>query len=918
MFHTRRGLGHLGLALAFTGAAACSQSNQAKPIDFTANGFDGFEDTSFDILSQPCSFPTTGALAGGMIVNLAANETGYLFLRASDGYVVANGADASGNECKILASSLTGATGKKIAVYGTDGASYQKLILDFYNGVWAQAATASTAITTTDNSVVQVNFSHVASGTESISGTMNEIKIRGTANADNFVFTTPASQSGDPKLWVSYLSAATGTAPAPTTAVAQRAANMADVSIKHADFVKVSTGPGNDIIDQRGLGGTSTAAPAALRGGISFYAWGGDGDDIIYSGGASLNGVSNFLYGGAGNDKFIQSNYCSRDVIDGDGSTGTAGVDTVDYSAKTAKLKVTVGSANVTGVAAHASLTCVPRATTLNNERFTLNDGTGTNTPTVFEFKSEFAASGSIAINTATSVAQGDRFSLSNGVVTDTFTFDTGTLTTQTAPHYAIDISTLSGTKSAVVGQMIAALNTTTLSATFTFTESPVGTLAITAKTRGSAPNQTIASVFTNGTAFATVTNITGGVSFTQATAGSTVVDLSTLSPTATAIEVCGAVKAAINGVGGSLAITATGTTATLTLNNDTAGTAGNTVSDETVADSSFRLTDMYGGIDAYTYVPDDGDITCNTGAGEGDDILSSVENVIGGSADDILDASAAAGVAHILVGLAGNDTLVGADGADTLYGGPGDDTLKGGAGKDILYGGDGNDVLQPGGGAVADIVYGGTVGQAENCPAAATLAIANAGTACANVAASGVNTLDFSDRDPTVGVTCDLNQLCTVQAGVLTNGTQCGSTGQQVAWANIVNLNGGAGDDTLTGDNNANSIYGGSGNDIIMGMGGNDTIYGGAGDDTLYGSDATTWNTTNKGQPLPASCTTACTTDNDFISGGLGRDTIWAGVGGDFIDANDGDPDVIDCGGNDADIGIGDATIDTVTNCQL
>src|ERR1039457_4608488 len=82
MFHTRRGLSHLGLAMAFTGAVACGQSNQAKPIDFNANGFEGFESTQFGLLAAPCSFDNT---TGNMTVTLGANETGYLFKRASDG-----------------------------------------------------------------------------------------------------------------------------------------------------------------------------------------------------------------------------------------------------------------------------------------------------------------------------------------------------------------------------------------------------------------------------------------------------------------------------------------------------------------------------------------------------------------------------------------------------------------------------------------------------------------------------------------------------------------------------------------------------------------------------------------------------------------------------------------------------------------
>ena len=53
-----------------------------------------------------------------------------------------------------------------------------------------------------------------------------------------------------------------------------------------------------------------------------------------------------------------------------------------------------------------------------------------------------------------------------------------------------------------------------------------------------------------------------------------------------------------------------------------------------------------------------------------------------------------------------------------------------------------------------------------------------------------------------------------------------------------LTNLVGGDGNDTLTGDREANRLDGGRGNDIINGGNGNDVIIGGAGDDTLTGGD--------------------------------------------------------------------------------
>ena len=64
--------------------------------------------------------------------------------------------------------------------------------------------------------------------------------------------------------------------------------------------------------------------------------------------------------------------------------------------------------------------------------------------------------------------------------------------------------------------------------------------------------------------------------------------------------------------------------------------------------------------------------------AGEGDNIATDVESIVGGSAGDTL------------TGGAGNETLIGGAGNDTLSGLAGDDVLDGGAGADHLDGGAG------------------------------------------------------------------------------------------------------------------------------------------------------------------------------------------------------------------------------------
>lgn len=90
--------------------------------------------------------------------------------------------------------------------------------------------------------------------------------------------------------------------------------------------------------------------------------------------------------------------------------------------------------------------------------------------------------------------------------------------------------------------------------------------------------------------------------------------------------------------------------------------------------------------------------------AGEGDK-LNGVENVYGGSGDDVLRGNE---FENFLVGGPGNDVLVGGSNWDVLMGGPGQDELRGGqdpdvligeAGDDTAYGGRGHDVIKCGDG---------------------------------------------------------------------------------------------------------------------------------------------------------------------------------------------------------------------------
>ena len=77
--------------------------------------------------------------------------------------------------------------------------------------------------------------------------------------------------------------------------------------------------------------------------------------------------------------------------------------------------------------------------------------------------------------------------------------------------------------------------------------------------------------------------------------------------------------------------------------------------------------------------------------SGEGDNIATDVENITGGSEDDVLVGDADP---NQLTGGDGDDRLAGRGGDDYLSGGNGDDIAWGDEGVDNLYGGAGSDSL--------------------------------------------------------------------------------------------------------------------------------------------------------------------------------------------------------------------------------
>jgi Ca2+-binding RTX toxin-like protein len=93
---------------------------------------------------------------------------------------------------------------------------------------------------------------------------------------------------------------------------------------------------------------------------------------------------------------------------------------------------------------------------------------------------------------------------------------------------------------------------------------------------------------------------------------------------------------------------------------------------------------------------------TGRTSGAAGRDVLSGVENALGGAGNDYLLGD---GLANALFGGAGADRLDGGAGDDTLEGAAGNDTLTGGAGNDLFYVSELADVILEADGGGADTI---------------------------------------------------------------------------------------------------------------------------------------------------------------------------------------------------------------------
>ncbi|MCA3015308.1 MAG: hypothetical protein INH41_23215 [Myxococcaceae bacterium] len=309
-----------------------------------------------------------------------------------------------------------------------------------------------------------------------------------------------------------------------------------------------------------------------------------------------------------------------------------------------------------------------------------------------------------------------------------------------------------------------------------------------------------------------------------------------------------------------------------------TSGEAGDDVFLEGAAANGADVLNGGTGTDTVRYADRTNAVTVTVGSGandgepaEGDDVRDDVEVVLGTPGADTLTCTVTTGCT--LRGGAGDDTLTGNAGADTLEGEAGDDVVRPGAGADSVTGGDGTDTVTYSERSVAVTVVLGAPGVASTGNGAAmegdsltdfenavggsggdTLtgnalgnrltggggndtvtggagddvfdegAAANGGDTLAG--GDGFDRVDYSARSAALTVTLD---------GMANDGAAGEADDVE---ADVERVDGGSGNDALTGNGSANELNGNGGNDTLTGLDGRDVLSGGAGNDTLLGGD--------------------------------------------------------------------------------
>lgn len=194
------------------------------------------------------------------------------------------------------------------------------------------------------------------------------------------------------------------------------------------------------------------------------------------------------------------------------------------------------------------------------------------------------------------------------------------------------------------------------------------------------------------------------------------------------------------------------------------------------------------------------------------------------------------------------NDVITGSTGANVLVGNLGDDTITGGRGNDTLNGGGGFDHFVYNWGDGNDIIDGGADSDSVNVFGDAsnnTLSVLFDGSQITSFGATSLTSVE--QVNAILGDGVDTISYAGTTANVLVH-LFAGVGSGFGSISQVENAIGGNGDDSLTGTGGVNRLEGGAGNDVLDGGAGADALVGGAGNDTYYADSSDTITETSTG----------------------------------------------------------------------
>ena len=576
--------------------------------------------------------------AGTMTLQAQGGETIYVSLRAADGKVVADGTTAGSAECAVPPT-------YKIAITEDSGhVGVEKVFLDYINGPFAVGTTVAGVVTP---------------GITIALGAGSSIVVRGSGGADKVNLGSTYAASVLQHSWINING---DTSP--------------DVRFDGVTDVKVSTGPGADIISADGGSGTTGVS---LDSTITFSAYGGPDNDTLTGGkGAST------LDGGDGDDLFLQTATVAADTI-----VGGKGTDTVDYSVRTTSVSVTICTTCAMDPCACTATdtTCASGATTAQ----TMCDGAAT---TAHGMCTGAAGTAHTSCTTGTGGCVDQEATCETGCMSDSACIaacqaDT-TCTDACDATQTAAVATCDGTQTTAVAACTATFNgsTGTCATAYSACQMTCSTAACAvcvgddgAVSEGDTVNDDVEIVIggkgddTLSAAHAVCSNAAATPVIKCTLKGNDGNDTLVGSPFADLLDGGNGDDVLQGGLGSDTFVGGAGT--------DTVSYAERTNAVKVSLDS------------AHLWVAGQ-----NGEAGENDVIGADIENLTGGAGNDLLRGNAGNNIIHggagndTIEGGAGNDALYGEAGADFLYGGAGNDMLVGGAGADTLVGGDGDDLI--------------------------------------------------------------------------------------------------------------------------------------------------------------------------------------------------------------------------------